>query len=335
MLYKYLSQNRISVIDKFMIRFTQPSDLNDPFESALLVDPGEYYDRRKTAEDLRAQAISEGLVPKNYEEQEELDAAIQELDSHIAAVMAPQSIGKALIELINKSQGVLSLSRTNESLLMWAHYSDSHRGFVLGLDEKHPFFSQPDSTGRSTKPHNVVYSTNRFIVKTANDDFYEKLLCYKSLEWAYEQEVRIFRTFVANAEDCEKNSSSDIHLFSLPRDCIKEIYIGANANTKTRKKILEIIDRRKLVVRLFEAYIAEDRYALNFREVFGSLYSYRPQELLTRSSTQSNHYSDYEFSYRTPPSLRSKTFGQYPHAPIKLNIIFSQVLNLDFRAKRA
>jgi len=29
---------------------------------------------------------------------------------------------------------VLSLSRTNNNLLMWAHYCDCHRGFVIGFE---------------------------------------------------------------------------------------------------------------------------------------------------------------------------------------------------------
>lgn len=38
MLYKYLGQNRLDVLQDLKIRFTQPCELNDPFESALLVE---------------------------------------------------------------------------------------------------------------------------------------------------------------------------------------------------------------------------------------------------------------------------------------------------------
>ena len=88
------------------------------------------------------------------EERAELSAIKAELREEAKALSSPQTIGRGLAAFINRAQGVLSLSRTNDSLLMWAHYADSHRGFVLGLDETHPFFNGLDGTaiaqGRAT-----------------------------------------------------------------------------------------------------------------------------------------------------------------------------------------
>jgi len=38
--------------------------------------------------------------------------------------------------------GVLSLSARPDSAVMWSHYADSHRGFVIGLDTNHDFFER-------------------------------------------------------------------------------------------------------------------------------------------------------------------------------------------------
>jgi hypothetical protein len=306
MLYKYLSPNRISVIDNFRIRFTQPAALNDPFESALLVDAAAYDEVSLFIEAKREEIIKE-LNPSTDAEWKELEDAVLELHRHAQAQMKPVMIGRHIVELINRAQGVLSLSRANNSLLMWAHYGDSHQGYVIGLDETHPFFREPDRFGNVTKPNNVIYTSRRMPVLAGSVDFYEQLLCYKSLEWAYEQEVRIFRTF-GNPEDFAKNGSDQVHLFNLPRECIKEIYIGANASAETRKKVLQIVDRRKLRVKVFDAYIAEDRYALDFREIDGPLHSYRQHDAIARCEKKSTMQQDLRFAFDGIPTPCSFSF---------------------------
>lgn len=295
MLYKYLSPDRISVLYDFKIRFSQPCVLNDPFESALLVDPAPYDSAHLLIEAMREQFISEN-PPTTEEDWEELDEAVRELYQEAYEQMKPHVIGRNLAELINRAQGVLSLSRTNESLLMWAHYADSHRGYVIGLDDSHPFFREKNGLGKTTKPHNVIYTSRRVPVLAGSEEFYEQLLCHKSLEWAYEQEVRIFRTFGLGPADFEKNSHDQIHLFNLPKDCIKEVYIGANASWQTRRNILEIVDRRKLKVDLYEAFILDDRYAIDFRQIDSPI-QYRPFEHLIRSGRRGSSQTDVEFSY--------------------------------------
>src|SRR5262249_27556412 len=40
--------------------------------------------------------------------------------------------------------GILSLSERWDSLLMWSHYADSHRGLAIGLRTDHGFFQKRD-----------------------------------------------------------------------------------------------------------------------------------------------------------------------------------------------
>jgi hypothetical protein len=274
MLFKYLSPARIDVLEGLSIRFTQPSALNDPFESAILVDASGHHDIQGVVSGLRKQAEDEGIIPTNQEEEEILEQALAELEAHANELIHPSSIGKQLVELLNRAQGVLSLSRTPDSLLMWSHYADSHKGFVLGLDESHEFFSMPDGKGRPTKPHNVVYTSRRQTVKVASDDFHERLLCYKSLEWSYEQEVRIFRTFGRNQGDFSKNDRNSIHLFGVPANCIKEIYLGANIGDDLIKRIIRAAEWHNLNVTVFRGSIPNDRYAVTFNEIASIRKSY-------------------------------------------------------------
>lgn len=43
--------------------------------------------------------------------------------------------------MLNESVGVLSLTRNIENPLVWSHYADEHRGFVIGYDESEPLFN--------------------------------------------------------------------------------------------------------------------------------------------------------------------------------------------------
>ena len=91
--------------------------------------------------------------------------------------------------------GVFSLSATNRSELLWAHYAESHKGYcveydpILVLDN----FSRD---GQTLRP--VVYSS---IPPTINlmDAFTQdghaglisKMICHKSMAWKYEEEFRV------------------------------------------------------------------------------------------------------------------------------------------------
>jgi len=283
-LYKYLSRKRLSVIDNFRIRFTQPGELNDPFESAMLVDPDGKNELSKIIADLERDALLNEIIPENSEQKEFLDEKIRELANYVADLYAPHTLGKELAKKLNSSLGVLSLSRTNASLLMWAHYGDSHKGYVVGLDDSHAFFNQIDNFGKITKPYNVVYTSRRNIVKPGSEDYYEKMMCRKSLEWAYEEEVRIFRGFSNSKIAGHENADDRVYLEELPRECIKEIYIGANASEDTKRKILEIVDKRKLHVKIFQARVSDELYALEFTEIQPQ-YSFRCYDIYHRKDS--------------------------------------------------
>ena len=263
MLFKYLPARRIAVLDNFLIRFTQMSQLNDPFESAIILHANDELKKLDPTSDFLEMVKKNGISPTNDEESEFFQQALIDLENYWKEKIDPCNIGRELISQLDLAQGVLSLSRTNSSLLMWAHYSDSHQGFVLGLDESHPFFREKDMRGRETSPKNVIYSSTRNISKVDSEDAYQHMLCHKSIEWSYEEEVRIFRTFGKSISDFEKNKTDQVHLFKLPKECIKSVHIGANASLELRENIKKLVLIRKLDVEIFEASISKDKYEIN------------------------------------------------------------------------
>lgn len=81
---------------------------------------------------------------------------------------------------------VTCFSEVNCSVLMWAHYADSHRGvcFIFKQDVERHFVAFP-----------VTYSADRLPVNTAamdrDDDNFERAVLHKAIEWKYERELRL------------------------------------------------------------------------------------------------------------------------------------------------
>lgn len=266
MLYKYLPANRLDVLENLAIRFTQPRALNDPFEASPLLDissetKGGIEQIERDAQDFWKNVSAEEKTPENHKK---LQDTIRELNVYALEKTSPSSVGVALMDEVNQKLGVFSLSRTFGNLLMWTHYADSHKGFVIGLDESHEFFYQRTYQGIKSAPNKISYTTQRSITHGSDPDFYAKLLCEKPIDWAYEEEVRIFRHITAeHAKNCSTDSAGyPVCLFKLPKECIKSIYIGAHAQPGLKESILGFKKLHDLCADIYETRISKNRYEL-------------------------------------------------------------------------
>ena len=130
-----------------------------------------------------------------------------------------------------ENYAILSLGKVPNNLLMWAHYCDSHRGFVLGFDSTHDFFQTREFKRFSTLAE-VHYSNERPVMPApdewdgsqeqiekslSNEDLAELFFFTKSEDWKYEQELRM----IANPEIADRRvdgaDGHDIYLFVTTR----------------------------------------------------------------------------------------------------------------------
>jgi hypothetical protein len=241
MYYKYLSPDRCDVICNLKVRFTQPGGLNDPFEAVpLLMDYDDPYWRKRES----------GLAAK---------------------------AGKSQIDVMGFTVGVLSLSRTKENLLLWSHYADEHRGYVIEFDEKNDFF-KADAERISCKPILVSYTSQRPVINMSDIkehetlfDFHPEdlpiLLGHKSIDWAYEEEVRVFRNISSLPSYGTCKYDYDIKLVEIPSDAISGIYFGANMDDEVQQKIKEACHRKGLNIPMYKATLSFDSYSLGFSPV--------------------------------------------------------------------
>ena len=269
MLFKYLSEARVQILESLEIRFTQPRALNDPFEASPLIDiipekKSFIEQMERDAQDLLNNTTSDEKTPENHKI---LQETISELRATALEKMSPSNVGISVMDRINPALGVLSLSRTFSNLLMWSHYAESHKGFVIGLDTSHDFFFQKTYQGLKSAPNKVSYTTQRSATHAGDPDLYAKILCEKPIDWAHEEEVRIFRLFTQDTKPSgTDNYGHPVYLFSLPKECIKSIYIGTHANPSLKERILKYTTNQKLNISIFEMTISRSRYELEYQQ---------------------------------------------------------------------
>jgi hypothetical protein len=223
MLYKYMSFNSAMImLNKLSLGFTGLEDLNDPFEGTNF-----------------GFSNAGNITSRN---------AVRVFKGHFS-----------------RKYAVSSLTRNPLNSLMWSHYGDSHRGVVIGIDAEecglmsNDEFIIPAQLGEiiyvSTKNRNLngvpsqkhldeLRSEMTFNPEIRN--YLKQAFLYKSLEWGYEEEVRIIKSlsnfkFGYHYPDDElltkdgvwtkvRNSylGQPLLCYKIPQSGIKEIYLGAN-----------------------------------------------------------------------------------------------------------
>ncbi|WP_206744512.1 DUF2971 domain-containing protein, partial [Salinivibrio sp. ML290] len=180
---------------------------------------------------------------------------------------------------------IISLSETNNNLLMWSHYADQHKGIVIELDAKHGLFESylpfPTTTFddeldtdvldeeeikkrasiNSGKIQRVRYNTQR---PTYNQ--FENILEHflvKCDEWIYEKEHRIILPLVtADRIIVHEDHLSDIEFYVQSPEVLEELDLGNGMHMINLKEPL--IYEAETLIREDEEYISREELILAF-----------------------------------------------------------------------
>lgn len=269
MLYKYLPCERVDVLENLKIRFSPLMSLNDPFECQPLVDMTNESNKflQNMYKDLDLFWEQTDIKEKTEENRIIFEKTRVDLINDVEEKMNSYVVGQELIAHLGDNLGVLSLSRTEENLLMWSHYTNEGKGLVIGFNDEHEFFKQPDLSGKLTIPIPVVYTEKRRKIIPGEDRYYEKLLCEKPRDWAYEEEERIFRTFFNKEGSIGKDVyNMDIILTRIPKEIIKSVYLGYRISEETKNRALSAIRSNSIECKIFQARVSFEKYKIEFDE---------------------------------------------------------------------
>ena len=249
-LYKYVPAERATFFEDRLVRFTQPSLLNDPFELSAQVDVT--LPLAKTVEIMSSLlpdlVASVNMGPKSGD----LDAVAAMVVSltgglYDAIDQTMDDLGTNLPGVLERRIGVFSLSETATDRLMWAHYAEGGRGFVIEFDTVHPFFNtDADDDDSPTVLRQVLYTNSRphgaisMPLEENDTKLLDALLFTKPSDWAYEREWRVIGE-LCTASETLSHKDGPICLFEVPTECITGVVFGQKMPQEPRDRIIRAL----------------------------------------------------------------------------------------------
>ncbi len=243
MQFKYRSFKSLGlkeIFSKNELFFCSPSRFNDPFDGSPYFDAGTAIERKK---------YFDRLVERNS-----ILAGTQLPDDSFFEGELLSGLQQAIDE-----RAVCSLSDTWESVLMWSHYADEHRGICVGFD----FSLSKKEEFKYYQPVKYCENNQRPIISLellaenspeSSQRLYENSINVKHRDWSYEQELRA----IAFAPDGEKAEG----VYKFEGECLKKVYLGA-AITDENKLIINYWKERYMPhIEIIELTFDPKRFAL-------------------------------------------------------------------------
>lgn len=263
--YKYRPADKfaIALLEDQEIKFSYAEEYNDPFDSKLIINVD-------STTDSVLQCLERSPIPEQNKK-------------HIRErIRRGEITGDEYLQLAYKAaeRTIMSscFSGNPDSLLLWSHYADSHKGICVGIRDcssTEISAMKFDVEGCCTSPDDPHYS-GLFPVYEVNysDD--------GIVEWnAFDDDIKIFIDAHRNKAKCWKYE--DEYRIIVPKNSFKsqilpfdprflvEVYFGCCIDSYFRSKAIEIIKERYMekgiMVRVFQMVRSKTLFDLEKQEV--------------------------------------------------------------------
>ena len=249
-LYKYLDiVGATCMIGNKNLQFTNASQLNDPFDCHPKL-----LDYSNVPETERSERIP-------YEWMKEIKE------------------NKALN--LRNDTWLCSLSKVNDSILMWSHYCYNHKGVCIGLNINKVLESVPPMFGEIYIKPLVLEVQYQDIIKRSNG--YKQSFYYqwqtKAKDWEYEQEVRLVMPnpspmYAAFTQEQAKHPKEiwdwrEIHHYMpLNGECFESIYFGVKTDQSEKEKIIRYAQKElNPQIKLYQMAVDADAFRLRAERI--------------------------------------------------------------------
>jgi len=218
--------------------FNRPSLFNDPFDCNYILDTTSNA-IEKTDYITRTMQAQGGFTPQDIN-----DAVTKALNNHAS-----------FDHLINEAKdrfmariGVLCFSKTNESPLLWSHYTDKHKGacFVFDTLKDPTFFARTFEI-----KYRANYPKINFIKDRAR---FDELVLTKSNDWLYEQEVRTIK------------DNNGVHAFAN-KDCLVGVIFGCKTDINEIIRIKALLTANGYNIPTTKASLRQGSYGMGFDNI--------------------------------------------------------------------
>jgi hypothetical protein len=263
-LFKYLGAAGLKVLENNTVKFSSRSELNDPFEtlysSEHLNDPNEF-----NAIIWETAQRGFGEFCKRSREKGKRVPTMPEYIEMIRESAKTKNLSMAFMESQLRRHELFRIfcltavaPDQNDSLLLWSHYTDGHRGLVLEFDRAHEWLNplHPDAGVGERLCGEVAYSGTRPVLGSKPDDAF---VFTKSECWRYEGEYRLIKH---EAVHPELRDDPARRFWDFPAAALSSVTIGCKMANEHREKVKNLIIEKYPATKLFQAGLHVDKFGM-------------------------------------------------------------------------
>jgi hypothetical protein len=244
-LYKYrgISDRSLRMLKEGKYFFASAYSFNDPLDCSI--DP--IYELPPTEKIIENQAkVLQNNDGISFQEALQKSQRIREVPrSELEKLL--QRLQSTIKKMLRDDYGVLSLSAKNDSILMWSHYADYHKGFCI------QFKRSPVNPLGATQPVKYVKEYPCFnYFDDLPGNIVKKILLTKACEWSYEEEWRGIQK--ANTE------------VRYTDDIITGIIFGLRMTDQHKKEIYEIFKGNEHMI-FYQAELIPRKFKLEINQI--------------------------------------------------------------------
>ncbi|TPG56793.1 DUF2971 domain-containing protein [Ewingella americana] len=300
---KFVPEDRIDVVQNGLICMTPPVRLNDPFEVNPIVielDP-DNYNNPDVPTDL--------LTPEDHEysyKRQNLKYEYMDKYRTFANNFGILSLVSGDDMSIMPGIEVVNPKDPRRNLLMWAHYANQHKGFVIE-------FSSDFMTSEGFPEQEIIevnYHDERpFILFEDIDAKNTDAFYRKGASWMYEQEWRLVRPLSEAASVTEEGH----HLFKFNRASIVSITAGCRMSDEKKEALKTLIrtDPELVHTKYLQARIGNEHNTVVFDD-----FIFDGKRELTNGPILKNGMGMIEFGFnQLCPSSMRKYLGKENEMP--------------------
>ena len=288
-------ESAIKILESNAVALNNPQNYNDPFDSVIDFDDGdiersisivvEYYLIQEFLKLLNNKNIKVGFLTKLIMKWDRfginLNLKISKKNKYYDSIPGAQALTKFVVryaaqkgdnsfdelkekftsEIIQKVKEVRNnaliscFSKRYDSILMWSHYGDKHKGICIEFDRLEKDFLDVKYSKKRCK-FDLEDTTRRvlgYMLSNEEVDVNDKGLIrciskpfiVKSLDWKYEEEVRCILS--PNSEDVF--TLEELSLYKMPTN-ISKIYIGCKVDKTSEeyKNLITLANNKNVMI---------------------------------------------------------------------------------------
>lgn len=229
------------------VYLSSPLDFNDPFDCRIQENSFDHINEKS----LERLAVMHGVPPEEVTN-EKTRLLLDELNKRTTQIQGEQ---KTEFKQLMNSLGVFSLSECNDSILMWSHYANNHKGFCIGFKtDELPAGNTIQKVSYLASANNDIIllhlsaqnlSKNEMLLKLYHDFFLTKYF-----DWSYEKEWRLIE-------------GKGLQLYQ--KTAIDSVIFGLNMPIEQKKALKLILNEPK--IKFYQAVKSKWAFSLDIVEV--------------------------------------------------------------------